>query len=133
MSKKAFDKIAEGLTEALAIARGANKRPRRTSGEETVAVDHNRTFTVVLKPEDKGGYTVRVPALPEIVTYGKNKREALAMAQDAIRLVMADCVARGELKLTDEQIAEVRRRRADPDRKLVSHAAARKRIKRLGA
>ena len=34
--------------------------------------------------------------------------------------------------LTDAQVAEVRRRRADPNRKLVSHAAARKRIDRLG-
>jgi predicted RNase H-like HicB family nuclease len=36
------------------------------------------------------------PAFPEIVTYGKDEREALAMAEDAIQLVIADCVARGE-------------------------------------
>jgi antitoxin HicB len=53
-------------------------------------------FTVVLEPEDDGGFTVRVPALPEIVTYGKDEDEALAMAEDAIRLVLEDCVARGE-------------------------------------
>jgi hypothetical protein len=35
--------------------------------------------------------------------------------------------------LTDAQVAEVRRRRAEPNRKLVSHAAARKRIGRLGS
>ena len=34
--------------------------------------------------------TVRVPAFPEIVTYGKDEREALAMAEDAIRLVIED-------------------------------------------
>jgi antitoxin HicB len=55
-----------------------------------------RTFAVVLEPEDEGGFTVRVPAFPEIVTYGKDEREALAMAQDAIRLVIADSVVRGE-------------------------------------
>jgi antitoxin HicB len=55
-----------------------------------------RTFAVVLEPEDEGGFTVRVPAFPEIVTYGKDEREALAMAQDAIRLVIEDCRARGE-------------------------------------
>jgi antitoxin HicB len=59
-------------------------------------VDQRRTFAVVLEPEDEGGFTVRVPAFPEIVSYGKNEREALAMAEDAIRLVIADCVARGE-------------------------------------
>ena len=60
----------------------------------TGAMDEKRTFTVVLEPEDEGGFTVRVPAFPEIVTYGKDEREALAMAEDAIRLVIADCVAR---------------------------------------
>jgi predicted RNase H-like HicB family nuclease len=96
-------------------------------------VDHGRTFAVVLKRNSEGGFDVRVPALPEIVTYGKNRREALMMAEDAIRLVMIDSVGRGDVRLTDEQFAEIRRRRADPNRKLVSHAQARKRIKRLGA
>ena len=59
-------------------------------------MDNTRTFAVVLEPEDEGGFTVRVPAFPEIVTYGKDEREALAMAEDAIRLVLEDCAARGE-------------------------------------
>jgi hypothetical protein len=36
-------------------------------------------FAVVLEPEEEGGFTVRVPSLPEIATYGKDGREALAM------------------------------------------------------
>jgi antitoxin HicB len=59
-------------------------------------LDRTRTFAVVLQPEEEGGFTVRVPAIPEIVTYGVDEREALAMAQDAIRLVLEDCAARGE-------------------------------------
>jgi antitoxin HicB len=55
-----------------------------------------RKFAVILEPEEEGGFTVRVPALPEIVTYGKDEIEALAMAEDAIRLVLEDCAARGE-------------------------------------
>ena len=39
------------------------------------------------EPEQEGGFTVRVPALPQIVMYGKNEEEALAVAEDAIRLV----------------------------------------------
>jgi hypothetical protein len=35
-------------------------------------------------------------------------------------------------RLTDEQVAEVRRRRANPDRKFVSLAEARKRLRRFG-
>ena len=59
-------------------------------------MDHRRTFAVVLQPEEEGGFTVCVPLIPEIVTFGKNEREALAMAEDAIRLVLEDCAARGE-------------------------------------
>ena len=59
-------------------------------------IDRTRTFAVVLEPEDDGGFTVRVPGLPEVVTYGKDEQEALTMAQDAIRLVLEDMTARGE-------------------------------------
>lgn len=58
--------------------------------------EQSRTFAVVLEPEDEGGFTVHVPAFPEIVSYGKDEREALAMAEDAIRLVIEDSKARGE-------------------------------------
>jgi predicted RNase H-like HicB family nuclease len=44
----------------------------------------------------KAGSPCAYPRFPEIVTYGKDEREALAMAEDAIRLVVADCAARGE-------------------------------------
>jgi antitoxin HicB len=59
-------------------------------------VPETRKFTIVLEPEEEGGFTVRVPSLPEIVTYGGDEAEALRMAEDAIRLVLEDCVARGE-------------------------------------
>ncbi len=51
-------------------------------------MDQTRTYAVVLQPEPEGGFTVRVPALPEIVTYGENEVEALAMAKEAIELAM---------------------------------------------
>jgi hypothetical protein len=38
-----------------------------------------------------------------------------------------------DMRLTDAQVAEVRRRKANPDRKLVSLAEARGRIARLGS
>ncbi len=58
--------------------------------------NQTRKFAVVLEPEEDGGFTVRVPALPEIVTCGEDEQEALAMAEDAIRLVIEDRMARGE-------------------------------------
>jgi ParB-like chromosome segregation protein Spo0J len=53
--------------------------------------------------------------------------------QDAAAGALFDYVKHmRDMQLTDAQVAEVRRRRADPDRKLVSHEDARARIARLG-
>ena len=46
-------------------------------------------FTVVLEPQPEGGFTVSVPALPEVVTEGDSEAEALGMAEEAIRAVLA--------------------------------------------
>jgi hypothetical protein len=54
--------------------------------------------------------------------------------QDAAAGALLDYLDhRADLRLTDEQLAEIRRRRADPRRKLVSHEEARARINRLDA
>ena len=45
-------------------------------------------FSVVLEPQEGGGFTALVPALPEVVTEGETKEEALAMAEEAIRAVL---------------------------------------------
>ena len=56
----------------------------------------DKTYSITLRPEPEGGFTVRVPALPEIVTFGDDEAEALAMAKDAIELVIASRTERGE-------------------------------------
>ena len=43
-----------------------------------------RKYEVVLVTQPEGGYTVSVPELPDVVTEGETKEEALAMAKDAI-------------------------------------------------
>jgi hypothetical protein len=54
--------------------------------------------------------------------------------QDAAARALLDYVKHmRDMRLTEQQIAEVRRRRADPDRKLVSHAEVRECIARLGS
>jgi len=42
-------------------------------------------FTVLFEPAEEGGYVVRCPALPGLVTEGDTLEEARAMAEDAIR------------------------------------------------
>jgi antitoxin HicB len=53
-------------------------------------------YSVVLYPEPEGGFTVRVPAFPEIVTHGRDETEALAMAHEAIELSLEHRLASGD-------------------------------------
>ena len=55
-----------------------------------------KSYRIVLRPEPEGGFTVRVPALPEIVSYGETETEAMEMAKDAIELVLESRTERGE-------------------------------------
>jgi len=68
---------------------------RRCSKGKT-DVSEPRTYTVVLRPEPEGGFTVRVPALPEIVTFGEDESDALAMAKEAIELAVEHRKSLGE-------------------------------------
>jgi antitoxin HicB len=49
----------------------------------------NFSFSVVLEPQEDGGFTVLVPALPEVVTEGDTEEEALANVHEAIRAILA--------------------------------------------
>jgi len=51
-------------------------------------VPEDYSFSVVLEPQEGGGFTVVVPALPEVVTEGDSEQEALANAEEAIRAVL---------------------------------------------
>ncbi|MGB8279053.1 MAG: type II toxin-antitoxin system HicB family antitoxin [Methylovirgula sp.] len=48
----------------------------------------NYSFSVILEPQQGGGFTVLVPALPEVVTEGESEEDALANAEEAIRAVL---------------------------------------------
>jgi antitoxin HicB len=49
----------------------------------------NYSLSVILEPQEEGGFTVLVPALPEVVTEGDSEEEALANAEEAIRAILA--------------------------------------------
>jgi antitoxin HicB len=59
------------------------------------------SYIVQLRPEPEGGFTVLVPALPEIVTYGIDETEALRMAHEAIALALDVRRAEGDEIPTD--------------------------------
>jgi len=53
-------------------------------------------FKVILIPEEEGGYSVQVPALPGCFTCGDTRKEALEMAKDAIGLYLEELVAQAD-------------------------------------
>ena len=52
-------------------------------------MQRTQKFAVILEPEEEGGFTVLVPALPEVVTEGDSEEEALANAKEAVRAILA--------------------------------------------
>lgn len=69
-----------------------------------------QSFTVVLEPLDEGGFLVLVPSLPEVVTHGETEEEAMAMAEDAIRLALGYRRDEGE-PVPAEHVSQVRQLR----------------------
>ena len=55
-----------------------------------------RTYSVILEPAEEGGFIVHVPALPEVCTEGDSEAEALAMAREAIEVILEHRIARGQ-------------------------------------
>jgi len=53
-------------------------------------------YTVLFEPLPEGGYQVIVPAIPEIITYGRTMEEAREMAQDALRCFLESARKAGE-------------------------------------
>lgn len=66
------------------------------------------SFSVILEPQEGGGFTVLVPALPEVVTEGDTEMEALRMAEEAISAVLAYRRDHG-LPIPSDATPEVRR------------------------
>jgi len=54
------------------------------------------TYTVILRREPEGGYSVVVPALPGCVTEGETIPDALSMAREAIECYLESLIQHGE-------------------------------------
>ena len=65
-------------------------------------------------------------AIEKLKELPENRQDQLA------RALIEATEGESEYHLTDEQLEEVRRRRANPDRKFVSVAEARKRLRHFG-
>ncbi len=54
------------------------------------------SYTVIFEPMAKRGYSVVVPAIPEICTFGETLGDAREMAKDAIRCFLESAIKTGE-------------------------------------
>ena len=45
-------------------------------------------LTVVLEPSEEGGYTVTVPSLPDCISEGESREEAIRNIREAIELYL---------------------------------------------
>jgi predicted RNase H-like HicB family nuclease len=66
-------------------------------------------YTVLLEPEEDGGFVVSVPALPGCISQGDTREEALANIREAISVYLEDCREAGDVVPTeaDKEFAEV--------------------------
>jgi len=65
---------------------------------------HDTTFRVILTPEIDGGFVVTCPELPEVITQGDTRAEALDNAADALAEAVAGRMRRGD-DVTAEEFA----------------------------
>lgn len=62
-------------------------------------------YTVILEPQEEGGYTVQCQELPGAISQGETKEEALENIKEAISLVLE--VSSQELVPSNAQILEM--------------------------
>lgn len=62
-------------------------------------------YTVILEPQEEGGYTVQCLELPGAISQGETKEEALENIKEAISLVLE--VSSQELVPSNAQILEM--------------------------
>ena len=64
-------------------------------------------YLCVLTPEKSGGYSVSFPHVPEALTCGDDRDEALAMAEDALTVALGSYMqCREDIPVPDEVAGE---------------------------
>ena len=63
-----------------------------------------REYTIILHPDETGGYWTEVPALPGCMSQGDTVEEAIEMSKDAIALWLESMREQGEAIPEDKDI-----------------------------
>jgi predicted RNase H-like HicB family nuclease len=68
-------------------------------------------YTVILEPQEEGGYTVRCLELPGAISQGETKEEALANIKEGIELVLEvlsqELASRPNVEVLKVELADV--------------------------
>ena len=68
-------------------------------------------YTVILEPQEEGGYTVQCLELPGAISQGETKEEALVNIKEAISLVLdvlsQDLATRSNVEILKVELADV--------------------------
>ena len=56
----------------------------------------SHSFSIILEPQEEGGFTVLVPALPEVITEGATFEECRDCLEDALQEMIAAYQASGQ-------------------------------------
>jgi predicted RNase H-like HicB family nuclease len=68
-------------------------------------------YTVILEPQEEGGYTVRCLELPGAISQGETKEEALTNIKEAIELVLEflcqELASRSNVEVLKVELADV--------------------------
>ncbi len=67
----------------------------------------DRRFTVVLRKEGGGGYSVQCLELPQAISQGDTKEEALANIKEAIELVLEHLAQKAKAQKGKAEFVEV--------------------------
>ena len=67
-------------------------------------------YTAIFELNENGGYTVTVPALPGLVTEGRDLQHSRAMAEDAVRCYIEGLKKRKQRPPLEREIAQIRLR-----------------------
>ncbi len=65
---------------------------------KSLRLNGGRRFTVALRPEKEGGYSVQCLELPQAISQGETKKEALTNIKEAIELVLEHLKAKERAK-----------------------------------
>ncbi len=75
--------------------------------KKAVKMAGGRRFTVLLREEDVGGYSVQCVELPQAISQGESKEDALTNIREALELVLVHLEEKAKAQKGKAELVEV--------------------------